>query len=89
MTTIEVDVTRQVIEQLKCFPELALFFDTHFMLKDRVSIVPVFTREGIVFPRYSVIARRKVTFLDKIRFYIRDFILYIKYLRSSRGECYE
>ena len=81
MYSVDVDATRQVVEQLRHFPELALFFDTHFVVKDKVSIVPVFTREGMTFPKYSVIARRKVTFIDKIRYYIRDFVLYIKYLR--------
>ena len=78
---MDVDVTRQVVEQLRRLPELALFFDTHFIVKDKVSIVPVFTREGMTFPKYSVIARRNVRFIDKIRYYIRDFVLYIKYLR--------
>jgi len=83
MHSVDIDITREVINQLRRFPDLALFFDTHFVIKDKVSIVPVFTKDGIYFPRYSVIARRRVTVLDKIRFYIRDFILYIKYFRPS------
>ena len=78
MYTVDVDVTRQVVEQLRRFPELALFFDTHFVVKDKVSTVPIFTREGIMFSRYSVITRRKITFLDKIKFYIKDFRLYLE-----------
>ncbi|MHA1290490.1 MAG: hypothetical protein ACTSPB_24165 [Candidatus Thorarchaeota archaeon] len=84
MYTVDVDVTRQVVEQLRRFPELALFFDTHFIVKDKVSIVPVFTREGMTFPKYSVIARRNITFIDKIKYYILDFILYVKYLRKMK-----
>ena len=78
MYTVDVDVTRQVVEQLRRFPELALFFDTHFVVKDKVSTVPIFTREGIMFSRYSVITRRKITFLDKIKFYIKDCRLYLE-----------
>ena len=81
MHSVDIDITREVIEQLRRFPELALFFDTHFEITDKVSIVPVFTKDGIYFPKYSVIARRKVRLLDKIKFYIEDFIFYIKYLR--------
>jgi len=81
MHSVDIDITREVIEQLRRFPELALFFDTHFEIRDKVSIVPVFTKDGIYFPKYSVIARRKVRLLDKIKFYIEDFIFYIKYLR--------
>ena len=84
MYSVDVDVTRQVVEQLRHFPELALFFDTHFIIKDKVSIVPVFTREGMIFPKYSVISRRNITFIDKIKYYILDFILYVRYLRKMK-----
>lgn len=76
------DITRQVIEALRALPELSLFIDTHFRVESVRSHRPIFTREGMYFPTKHYIVRRKLSPLQKLAYYLKDWSLYLKIRRS-------
>ena len=70
----KIDVTKQVIEHLRAsLPRFKRFFDTHYDLVTKQSLVPSYGSDGQAkFPAKTKIVPKNVTIEDKIKYYYMD-----------------
>jgi len=73
-----IDITKQVIKQLSKNPLFSLFFSTHFEIRTKKSLRPVFTDKGMHFPEQVFIHPKTLNLLDKILYYYEDLKLWSK-----------
>ena len=67
-----------IILNLRNDPQYQLFLYTHYSKMDIPSYNPVWTKDGYYFNYNRVLVKRDLSIIDKIRYYIKDFKLYIK-----------
>ena len=66
------------MESLTRDKEYQLFISTHYEIKEEISLVPLWSNDTISFSRIIKIKKKRLSLLDKIKFYIQDFIIWIK-----------
>ncbi len=55
-----------------------LFFNYHYTVEVKQSLRPIFSSKGMIFPSHTIIKKRKLSVVDKLRYYLFDFYLYMK-----------
>lgn len=58
--------------------EYQLFISTHYEFREEISLVPLWSNDTISFPRTIRIRKKRLSLLDKIKFYIQDFIIWMR-----------
>jgi len=59
-------------------PQYQLFFNYHYTVKVEQSLRPIFSSRGMSFPVSYSYYRRKLSIIDKIRYYWMDLMLWLK-----------
>jgi len=59
-------------------PQYDLFFNYHYTIETTTSLRPVYTSNGLVFNSYDIIKRKKLSIIDKLRYYYYDLLLFYK-----------
>jgi hypothetical protein len=70
--------------EVEDYPDVALYFYSHYRVKASRSLRPVFTSKSMHFPKYYSIERRRISIIDKLKFYVKDFKLWMEVLRHWR-----
>lgn len=55
-----------------------LFIETHYIVREKVSYVPSWSKGAIHFQKHYIMVRRKLSLLDKLKYYIRDFKIWLR-----------
>jgi acetone carboxylase gamma subunit len=70
---IETNITKLVIETLcKKSKDFNRFFEYHFLLQDKKSLIPKIVRGKPVFKEETFLVQKKLTFEEKLRYYEED-----------------
>jgi len=78
------DITKQVVEQLKASnPHIELFFDSHFELISEETLIPKFVENKIEFPTKHLLRPKKLTIKEKIAYYLKDLELFLGEINES------
>jgi hypothetical protein len=59
-------------------PQYDLFYNYHYTKEHRQSLRPIYSGNKMSFPSYNIITKKKLSVIDKLRYYVYDFLLYIK-----------
>jgi len=73
------------LKRLEDDPEYVLFILTHYTIEKKQSFIPIWTRGEMVFPVRTSIAKKRLTLIEKLKYYINDFKLYLKLRRAKDG----
>jgi len=70
---MSINITKQVIESLcRQSKEFKLFFESHFKIKTKQSIVPRISDDDVSFPVEMFIIPKKLTLDEKMKYYEND-----------------
>ena len=63
---------------LKNDPQYQLFFYTHYRKVNIPSYQPHWTKDSMYFEYHTVIVKNELTIIQKLRYYMRDFRIWLK-----------
>lgn len=79
------NIVRIITTLCNSFPELKLFWDTHFEIVKRNHLTPVFNDKlEPEFPEELEIRRKALSVEDKIFFYKDDYVLWEELINEQR-----
>ncbi len=55
-----------------------LFVATHYEFNIKTSLVPVWSGDRISFPERVIIVKKRLSFLQKLKYYFEDFKIWLR-----------